>query len=139
MILRPVKPQSPTGPPISKRPAGGAFSGKDPSKVDRSAAYALRHVAKSIVKSNFADYCEVQVSYAIGVAKPVSLFINAFESEKVPMKKIYEAVEDNFDLTPDGIIESLSLLEPIYRKTTNFGHFGRETEGFLWESSIKLV
>ena len=121
------------------RHGGGAFSGKDPSKVDRSAAYALRHVAKSIVKSNFADYCEVQVSYAIGVAKPVSLFINAFESEKVPMKKIYEAVEDNFDLTPDGIIESLSLLEPIYRKTTNFGHFGRETEGFLWESSIKLV
>ena len=121
------------------RHGGGAFSGKDPSKVDRSAAYALRHVAKSIIKSNFADYCEVQVSYAIGVAKPVSLFINTFESEKVPMKKIYEAVEYNFDLTPDGIIKSLSLLEPIYTKTTNFGHFGRETEGFLWESPIKLV
>ena len=121
------------------RHGGGAFSGKDPSKVDRSAAYALRHIAKSLVKSNFTDYCEVQASYAIGIAKPVSLFINTFESEKVCMKLIYEAVKDNFDLTPNGIIKNLSLLEPIYAKTTNYGHFGRENEGFQWESSINLV
>jgi S-adenosylmethionine synthetase len=121
------------------RHGGGAFSGKDPSKVDRSASYALRHVAKSLVKSSLADYCEVQVSYAIGVAKPVSLFINTFESEKMPMKEIYKLVDDNFDLTPVGIIKNLSLLEPIYTRTTNFGHFGRENQGFLWESSKKLV
>ena len=121
------------------RHGGGAFSGKDPSKVDRSAAYALRHVAKSLVKSNFVDYCEVQASYAIGISKPVSLFINTFESEKVSMKEIYGIVKDNFDLTPDGIIKNLSLLKPIYTKTTNYGHFGRENEGFLWESSKKLV
>ena len=97
------------------------------------------------LRPSFFSFALVMLSVRVAysrprwLAKPVSLFINTFESEKVPMKQIYESVEYNFDLTPDGIIKSLSLLEPIYTKTTNYGHFGRETEGFLWESSIKLV
>ena len=121
------------------RHGGGAFSGKDPSKVDRSAAYALRRVAKSLVKSDLCKYCEVQTSYAIGVCEPVSIFVNTFESENLSLKEIEQLVKSNFDLTPIGIINDLNLLEPIYKKTTNYGHFGRENQGFLWEKSIKLV
>ncbi|MBL6693270.1 MAG: methionine adenosyltransferase [SAR86 cluster bacterium] len=121
------------------RHGGGAFSGKDPSKVDRSAAYALRRVAKSLVDADLCKYCEVQASYAIGVCEPVSIFINTFESETLSLKEIEQLVKSNFDLTPSGIINDLNLLEPIYKKTTNYGHFGRENQGFLWEKPIKLV
>jgi len=120
------------------RHGGGGFSGKDPTKVDRSAAYALRQVAKSLVKNDLCDYCEVQASYAIGISKPVSLFINTFESEKVSLKEIYSIVKNNFDLTPSGIIRDLELLEPIYFKTASFGHFGRENMKFKWEEEKKL-
>ena len=121
------------------RHGGGAFSGKDPSKVDRSAAYALRRVAKSLVKSDLCKYCEVQASYAIGVCEPVSIFVNTFESETLSLKEIEQLVKSNFDLTPSGIMDDLNLLEPIYKKTTNYGHFGRENQGFLWEKPIKLL
>jgi len=121
------------------RHGGGAFSGKDPSKVDRSAAYALRRVAKSLVSEDLCKYCEVQASYAIGVCEPVSIFINTFESETLNLNEIQQLVKSNFDLTPSGIINDLNLLEPIYKKTTNYGHFGRENQGFLWEKPIKLV
>ena len=121
------------------RHGGGAFSGKDPSKVDRSAAYALRRVAKSLVSEDLCKYCEVQASYAIGVCEPVSIFINTFESETLNLNEIEQLVKSNFDLTPSGIINDLNLLEPIYTKTTNYGHFGRENQGFLWEKPIKLV
>ena len=121
------------------RHGGGAFSGKDPSKVDRSAAYALRRVAKSLVNEDLCKYCEVQASYAIGVCEPVSIFINTFESETLNLNEIEQLVKANFDLTPSGIIDDLNLLEPIYKKTTNYGHFGRENQGFLWEKPIKLV
>jgi S-adenosylmethionine synthetase len=121
------------------RHGGGAFSGKDPSKVDRSAAYALRNVAKSLVDADLCKYCEVQASYAIGISEPISIFINTFESETLNVKEIMKLVMSNFDLTPSGIIQDLNLLEPIYKKTTNYGHFGRENQGFLWEKPIKLV
>ena len=121
------------------RHGGGAFSGKDPSKVDRSAAYALRRVAKSLVSEDLCKYSEVQASYAIGVCEPVSIFINTFESETLNLNEIEQLVKSNFDLTPSGIINDLNLLEPIYKKTTNYGHFGRENQGFLWEKPIKLV
>ena len=121
------------------RHGGGAFSGKDPSKVDRSAAYALRRVAKSLVSEDLCKYCEVQASYAIGVCEPVSIFINTFESETLNLNEIEQSVKSNFNLTPSGIINDLNLLEPIYKKTTNYGHFGRENQGFLWEKPIKLV
>ena len=117
------------------RHGGGAFSGKDPSKVDRSAAYALRQVAKSLVAANFCDYCEIQASYAIGVAEPTSIFINTFESEKKSIQEIEQVVLENFDLTPHGIIKSLELLNPNYRKTASYGHFGREDQEFTWEKS----
>ena len=120
------------------RHGGGAFSGKDPSKVDRSSAYALRHVAKSLVANNICDYCEIQASYAIGIAKPTSIFINTFESEKIAIKEIEECVLSEFDLTPSGIIESLHLLNPIYQKTASYGHFGRENKEFTWEEVRKL-
>lgn len=120
------------------RHGGGAFSGKDPSKVDRSAAYALRYVAKSLVAANFCDYCEIQASYAIGVAEPTSIFINTFESEKKPIKEIEQVVLENFNLTPSGIISHLVLLAPNYRKTSSYGHFGREDQGFTWEKPMKL-
>ena len=115
------------------RHGGGAFSGKDPSKVDRSAAYALRHIAKSLVANNFCDYCEIQASYAIGVAEPTSIFINTFESEKKSKKQLEDLVRNEFLLTPSGIIDSLNLLEPQYLKTSSYGHFGREDVLFSWE------
>jgi len=120
------------------RHGGGAFSGKDPSKVDRSAAYATRHIAKSLVSANLCDYCEIQVAYAIGVSKPVSVFINTFESETVSMDEIYKIVEDNFDLTPKGLINDLGLLSPIYKPTAAYGHFGRTEETFTWEKVKKI-
>ena len=120
------------------RHGGGAFSGKDPSKVDRSAAYALRYVAKSLVAANFCDYCEIQASYAIGVGEPTSIFINTFESEKKPIKEIEHVVLENFNLTPSGITNHLVLLATNYRKTASYGHFGREDQGFTWEKPMKL-
>ena len=120
------------------RHGGGAFSGKDPSKVDRSAAYATRHIAKSLVSASLCDYCEIQVAYAIGVSKPVSIYINTFESEKVSMDEIYKIVEENFDLTPKGLINDLGLLSPIYQPTAAYGHFGRTEETFTWEKVKKL-
>lgn len=118
------------------RHGGGAFSGKDPSKVDRSAAYAARCVAKNIVAAGLADKCEIQLAYAIGVAKPVSVLVETFGTGKVDEVKIAEKASEVFDFTPRGIIETLDLLKPIYRKTAAYGHFGREPEsdgGFSWE------
>ena len=120
------------------RHGGGAFSGKDPSKVDRSAAYALRQVAKSLVSADLCDYCEIQASYAIGVAEPTSIFINAFESEKISMNELAQSVTSNFDLTPSGIIAELNLLEQNYFNTSSYGHFGREDQNFSWEEVKKL-
>ena len=120
------------------RHGGGGFSGKDPSKVDRSAAYALRHAAKSLVANDFCDYCEIQASYAIGVAEPTSIFINTFESEKKPVSELEEIVKNEFKLTPSAIINSLNLLNPQYLKTASYGHFGREDLGFSWEKVLKL-
>ena len=120
------------------RHGGGAFSGKDPSKVDRSAAYALRQVAKSLVAADLCDYCEIQASYAIGVAEPTSIFINAFESERVSTNELAQLVSSNFDLTPSGIITELNLLEPNYFNTASYGHFGREDQKFTWEEVKKL-
>ena len=119
------------------RHGGGAFSGKDPSKVDRSAAYAARYVAKNIVASGLADRCEIQVSYAIGVAEPTSIRIKTFGTEKINEEQIIRLVHDNFDLTPYGIMAMLDLLQPIYEKTAAYGHFGRENEGFPWEKTDK--
>ena len=119
------------------RHGGGAFSGKDPSKVDRSAAYAARYVAKNIVAAGLADRCEVQVSYAIGVAEPTSIRIKTFDTEKINNEKITDLVQENFDLTPFGIIKMLDLLKPIYKNTAAYGHFGRENEGFSWEITDK--
>ena len=119
---------------------GGAFSGKDPSKVDRSAAYMARHIAKSIVASNLADKCEIQIAYAIGVAEPVSVMVDTFNTEKISKDEIVKKVKDNFDLTPLGIIRHLDLLRPIYTVTTSGGHFGRKAENgyFTWEKVKKL-
>jgi S-adenosylmethionine synthetase len=115
------------------RHGGGAFSGKDPSKVDRSAAYAMRWVAKNIIAAGLADRCEVQVAYAIGKALPVGLFIETFGTEKTSLEKISKAVEEVFDLRPAAIIRDLDLLRPIYNKTAAYGHFGRELPEFTWE------
>ncbi|MBT6074515.1 MAG: methionine adenosyltransferase [Gammaproteobacteria bacterium] len=120
------------------RHGGGAFSGKDPSKVDRSAAYASRYVAKNIVAAGLADRCEIQVSYAIGVAKPTSVRIKTFGTNKISEDKITELVHDNFDLTPYGIMNMLNLLQPIYEKTAAYGHFGRSNDGFPWEETDKV-
>ena len=119
---------------------GGAFSGKDPSKVDRSAAYMARHIAKSIVASNLADKCEIQIAYAIGVAEPVSVMVDTFNTEKISKDEIVKKVKDNFDLTPRRIIRHLDLLRPIYTVTTSGGHFGRKAENgyFTWEKVKKL-
>lgn len=119
------------------RHGGGAFSGKDPSKVDRSATYAGRYVAKNIVAAGLASHCEVQVAYAIGVAKPVSLMVNTFGTGKIPDEKIIQLVEKHFDLRPRGIIHSLNLLRPIYTKTAAYGHFGRDDSDFTWEATDK--
>jgi S-adenosylmethionine synthetase len=117
------------------RHGGGAFSGKDPSKVDRSAAYAARYVAKNIVAAKLADRCEIQLSYAIGVAEPTSIMVETFGTEKVPHDIIIKAVRQFFDLRPYGLQEMLSLLQPIYKKTAAYGHFGREE--FPWEKTDK--
>ena len=116
---------------------GGAFSGKDPSKVDRSAAYAGRYVAKNIVAAGLADKAEVQVAYAIGVAKPVSLMVNTFGTGKISDEKIAALVAEHFDLRPKGIVKALDLLRPIYSKTAAYGHFGREEPEFTWEWTDK--
>src|SRR5439155_6166164 len=112
---------------------GGAFSGKDPSKVDRSAAYALRWVAKNVVAAKLASRCEVQVAYAIGKAEPVGLFVETFGTETVPVDKIQEAITEVFDLRPAAIIRDLDLKRPIYALTAAYGHFGRELPDFTWE------
>ncbi len=117
------------------RHGGGAFSGKDPSKVDRSGAYAARYVAKNIVAAGLADKCEVQLSYAIGVAQPTSVNVDTFGTNKIPEEKITELVKKHFNLTPKGIIEHLNLRRPIYRKTSVYGHFGREDPDFTWEKT----
>ena len=119
------------------RHGGGAFSGKDPSKVDRSAAYACRYVAKNIVAAGLADRCEIQVSYAIGVAKPTSVTVETFGTNKVPEEKIIAAVNKHFDLRPYGILKMLDLLRPIYKKTASYGHFGRDE--FSWEKTDKAA
>ena len=116
---------------------GGAFSGKDPSKVDRSASYMARYVAKNIVAAGLAKRCEIQLAYAIGVAKPVSVMINTSGTGKISDKKIEKLVWDNFDLTPAGIIKQLKLRRPIYKKTASYGHFGRKGNGFTWEETDK--
>ena len=119
------------------RHGGGAFSGKDPSKVDRSAAYAGRYVAKNIVAAGLAERCEIQVSYAIGVAQPTSISIDTFGTGKISDTKIGELVREHFDLRPRGLIEMLDLKRPIYRQTAAYGHFGREEEDFTWEKTDK--
>ena len=119
------------------RHGGGAFSGKDPSKVDRSAAYAGRYVAKNVVAAGLADRCEIQVSYAIGVAEPTSIAINTFGTGKIDDARISELVREHFDLRPKGLIEMLDLKRPIYRKTAAYGHFGREDVDFTWEHTDK--
>lgn len=121
------------------RHGGGAFSGKDPSKVDRSAAYAGRYVAKNIVAAGLASQCEVQVAYAIGVAKPVSLMVNTFGTGKVSDEKIVALIDKHFDLRPRAIIHLLNLLRPIYTKTAAYGHFGREGSDFTWEATDKAA
>lgn len=117
----------------ASRHGGGAFSGKDPSKVDRSAAYAMRWVAKNVVAAGLADRAEVQVAYAIGVARPVGLYVETFGTAKVAEDKIAKAIEEVFDLRPKAIIEALDLLRPIYAQTASYGHFGRELPNFTWE------
>jgi S-adenosylmethionine synthetase len=119
------------------RHGGGAFSGKDPSKVDRSAAYAARWVAKNIVRAGIAHRCEVQLAYAIGVAEPVSIRVDTFGTSRLDAARLERLVRKHFDLTPKGIIGSLQLLRPIYRATSYHGHFGREQEGFPWEETPK--
>jgi S-adenosylmethionine synthetase len=117
------------------RHGGGAFSGKDPSKVDRSAAYASRYVAKNIVAAGLADYCEIQVSYAIGVAEPTSISIDTFGSSKISEKELESLVRDHFDLRPKSLINALQLKRPIYRDTAAYGHFGRNGDNFSWEKT----
>ncbi len=119
------------------RHGGGAFSGKDPSKVDRSAAYAARHVAKNVVAAGLASRCEVQLAYAIGVAEPVSVSVETFGTNKIDELKIIELIRNNFELKPAGLIRALNLLRPIYQKTAAYGHFGREIPEFTWEATDK--
>jgi S-adenosylmethionine synthetase len=120
------------------RHGGGAFSGKDPSKVDRSAAYAARYVAKNIVAAGLARKCEIQVAYAIGIARPVSVLVDTFGTGRIPDEKIGKLVEKHFDLRPKGIIHSLNMLRPIYGKTAAYGHFGRDEPEFSWEAADKV-
>jgi S-adenosylmethionine synthetase len=117
------------------RHGGGAFSGKDPSKVDRSAAYMARYIAKNVVAAGIADRCEVQLAYAIGVAAPVSVNAMTFGTGKIDDDKLARILKDHFDCRPATIIQTLGLLKPIYRKTSNYGHFGREDQGFQWEET----
>ncbi|HXS43832.1 MAG TPA: methionine adenosyltransferase domain-containing protein [Solirubrobacteraceae bacterium] len=121
------------------RHGGGAFSGKDPSKVDRSAAYAARHVAKNLVAAGLSDRAEVQVAYAIGVAHPVSVMVETFGTEKIARTRIAELVDQHFDLRPGAIREELKLHRPIYQKTAAYGHFGREDHDFTWERTDKAA
>jgi len=117
---------------------GGAFSGKDPTKVDRSAAYAARHVAKNLVAAGACDRATIQIAYAIGVVQPVSIMVDTHGTGKVDEEKIESCVKELFDLSPKGIIDSLDLLRPIYRKTASYGHFGREEDGFTWEKTNRV-
>ncbi|MFB6260902.1 MAG: methionine adenosyltransferase domain-containing protein, partial [Thiohalorhabdaceae bacterium] len=119
------------------RHGGGAFSGKDPTKVDRSAAYAARYVAKNVVAAGLADLCEVQVAYAIGIANPVSVHVETFGTAKIDEEKIEELIRKHFDLRPKGIVQMLDLLRPIYQKTASNGHFGRPEPEFSWERTDK--
>lgn len=119
------------------RHGGGCFSGKDPSKVDRSAAYACRYVAKNIVAAGIADRCEIQTSYAIGVAEPISIYVDTFKTGKIPDQDIIQLIREHFDLRPYGIIKMLDLLHPIYRGTASYGHFGREDLNVSWEKTDK--
>ncbi|HEX8605877.1 MAG TPA: methionine adenosyltransferase domain-containing protein, partial [Pseudoduganella sp.] len=118
---------------------GGAFSGKDPSKVDRSAAYAGRYVAKNIVAAGLAERCQIQISDAIGIAKPTSVMVTTFGTGKISDEKIAELVREHFDLRPKGIVQMLDLLRPIYSKTAAYGHFGREEPEFTWERTDKAA
>ena len=118
---------------------GGAFSGKDPSKVDRSASYFARYVAKNLVAAGVAKKCEIQVAYAIGVAEPVSIMVNTFGAGRFPDPEIVEAVRKVFDFTPLGIIKKLNLRRPVYRATAAYGHFGRNEEGFTWEKTDSVA
>ncbi len=117
---------------------GGAFSGKDPTKVDRSAAYMMRYIAKNIVAAGLADKCQLQIAYVIGVTDPVSVMVNTFGTGTISDEKLVKLIRDNFDLTPRGIINSLELRKPIYRKTASYGHFGRREKGFTWEQTDKV-
>ena len=118
------------------RHGGGAFSGKDATKVDRSAAYMLRHIAKNVVANGYAKKCELQVAYGIGMIEPISIFINTFGTNTISENEIIEKIKGTFDLTPKGIIEYLKLKEPIYTKTTNYGHFGKKE--LPWEKIVKF-
>ena len=117
---------------------GGAFSGKDPSKVDRSAAYMARYVAKNIVAAGLAERCEVQVSYAIGVAEPTSIAVDTFGTGKIEEDAMVSLIREHFDLRPKGLIAQLDLLKPIYQKTAAYGHFGRTEDSFSWEKTDKV-
>ena len=119
------------------RHGGGAFSGKDPSKVDRSAAYAGRYVAKNIVAAGLADRCEIQVSYAIGVAEPTSISVDTFGTAAISEARIIDLIREHFDLRPKGLINMLDLKRPIYQATAAYGHFGRERADFSWEKTDK--
>jgi S-adenosylmethionine synthetase len=119
------------------RHGGGAFSGKDPTKVDRSACYMARYIAKNLVAAGLATRCEVQLAYAIGVAEPVSVAVNTFGTGAVSEEKLVELIRANFSLTPRGMIDHLNLRRPIYRKTAAFGHFGRTEDTFTWEAADK--
>ena len=121
------------------RHGGGAFSGKDPTKVDRSACYMARYIAKNVVAAGLADRAEIQLAYAIGVADPVSVSVDTFGTGKIEQDKISELIRENFQLTPRGIIESLDLRRPIYRKTASYGHFGRNEPEFSWEKTDKAA
>jgi S-adenosylmethionine synthetase len=119
------------------RHGGGAFSGKDPTKVDRSAAYAARYVAKNVVAAGLADRCEVNVAYAIGVARPVSVAVSTFNTERIPVDHIEQLVREHFDLRPAAILRDLDLQRPIFTKTAAYGHFGRDDRDFTWERTDK--
>jgi S-adenosylmethionine synthetase len=121
------------------RHGGGAFSGKDPTKVDRSAAYAARYVAKNIVAAGLADRCEVNVAYAIGVAHPVSIAVQTFNTEHIPTDQLEALVREHFDLRPAAILRDLDLRRPIFTKTAAYGHFGREDRDFTWERTDKAA
>jgi len=121
------------------RHGGGAFSGKDPSKVDRSGAYAMRWVAKNVVAAGLARRCEVQVAYAIGKANPVGLFVETFGTEEAPVARIQEAITEVFDLRPAAIVRDLDLLRPIYQSTAAYGHFGRELPEYTWERTDRAA